>query len=176
LSQGVFFGHDFITVTKDESYEWEHLKASIFATIMDFFATGQPVLAETPPSSDTAPNPEDDEVVTMIKEILETRVRPAVQEDGGDITYKGFQEGVVFLQMQGSCSGCPSSSVTLKSGIERMLMHWVPEVQGVVAVSDDGIYIYIYHTNMLIYLKELEKLNLTQFKKTEEQIAQLKAK
>lgn len=107
---------------------------------MDFFATGQPVMTEDVlPASDTAPDPQDDEVVSMIKEILETRVRPAVQDDGGDITYKGFQDGVVFLKMQGSCSGCPSSSVTLKSGIERMLMHWIPEVQGVVAVTDDGI-------------------------------------
>jgi len=87
----------------------------------------------------------------MIKEIMETRVRPAVQEDGGDIVFKGFQDGVVFLKMQGSCSGCPSSAVTLKSGIEKMLMHWIPEVTGVVAVDDD----------------DLEKINLEQFQKVE---------
>jgi len=90
----------------------------------------------------------------MIKEILETRVRPGVQEDGGDIQYRGFQDGVVYLKMQGSCSGCPSSAVTLKSGIEKMLMHWVPDVTGVVAVDDD----------------DLEKLNLDHFKKLEEKI------
>ena len=94
---------------------------------MNFFDSGQPVVTNEAPPQDTAITPEDNEVVAMIKEIIETRVRPAVQEDGGDIVYKGFVEGVVFLKMQGSCSGCPSSAVTLKSGIEKMLMHWVPE-------------------------------------------------
>jgi Fe-S cluster biogenesis protein NfuA len=94
---------------------------------MDFFDSKKPLFTNELPPQDTAVLPEDSEVVAMIKEILETRVRPAVQEDGGDIVYKGFEDGVVFLKMQGSCSGCPSSSVTLKSGIEKMLMHWVPE-------------------------------------------------
>mmetsp|Transcript_26929 Transcript_26929/g.37942 ORF Transcript_26929/g.37942 Transcript_26929/m.37942 type:complete len:282 (-) Transcript_26929:45-890(-) len=153
--KGVFFGSDFITVTKDSGVDWATLKPTIYSAIMSFFDSGQPVVTNEPAPQDTAITPEDDEVVAMIKEIIETRVRPAVQEDGGDIVYKGFVDGVVFLKMQGSCSGCPSSAVTLKSGIEKMLMHWIPEVNGVVAVDDE----------------ELEKINLEQFKKVEENIA-----
>lgn len=141
--KNVFFGSNFISVGKDEEKEWAVLKPQIFQTIMDFFSSGQPVVTEAPVREDTAIQPDDSEVVQMIKELLETRIRPSVQEDGGDIVYKGFEDGIVFLQMQGSCSGCPSSTVTLKSGIERMLMHWIPEVNGVVAVEDSGTFIYL---------------------------------
>ncbi|KAK7343260.1 hypothetical protein VNO77_11873 [Canavalia gladiata] len=131
----VFFGSDFVTVTKSEDTAWEFLKPEIFAAIMDFYSSGQPLFLDSQAAAtmDTAIHQDDSETVAMIKELLETRIRPAVQDDGGDIEYRGFDEdtGIVKLRMQGACSGCPSSSVTLKSGIENMLMHYVPEVKGV---------------------------------------------
>lgn len=131
----VFFGSDFVTVTKSEDASWDFLKPEIFAAIMDFYSSGQPLFLDsnTAAAKDTAIKEDDSETVAMIKELLETRIRPAVQDDGGDIEYIGFDQesGIVKLRMQGACSGCPSSSVTLKSGIENMLMHYVPEVQGV---------------------------------------------
>ncbi|KAJ0103484.1 hypothetical protein Patl1_05906 [Pistacia atlantica] len=131
----VFFGSDFVTVTKSDDVSWDILKPEIFAAIMDFYSSGQPLFldSETATAKDTAIHEDDSETVAMIKELLETRIRPAVQDDGGDIEYCGFdpETGVVKLKMQGACSGCPSSSVTLKSGIENMLMHYVPEVKGV---------------------------------------------
>lgn len=131
----VFFGSDFITVTKSDDVSWDLLKPEIFAAIMDFYTSGQPLFLDesTAASKDTAIHEDDSETVAMIKELLETRIRPAVQDDGGDIVYRGFdtETGIVKLQMQGACSGCPSSAVTLKSGIENMLMHYVPEVKGV---------------------------------------------
>uniref|UniRef100_A0A803N081 Scaffold protein Nfu/NifU N-terminal domain-containing protein n=1 Tax=Chenopodium quinoa TaxID=63459 RepID=A0A803N081_CHEQI len=131
----VFFGSDFVTVTKSDEVTWDILKPEIFASIMDFYTSGQPLFLDesTAASKDTAIHEDDSEIVAMIKELLETRIRPAVQDDGGDIVYRGFdpETGIVKLQMQGACSGCPSSSVTLKSGIENMLMHYVPEVKGV---------------------------------------------
>lgn len=104
---------------------------------MEFFSSNEPILLETLPISDTTILEGDSETVAMIKELIETRIRPSVQDDGGDIIYKGFIDGVVFLKLQGSCSSCPSSSITLKSGIEKMLMHWIGEVTGVVAVETD---------------------------------------
>ncbi|CAK7325251.1 unnamed protein product [Dovyalis caffra] len=131
----VFFGSDFITITKSDDATWEFLKPEIFAAIMDFYSSGEPLFidAQAAAAKDTAISEDDSEIVAMIKELLETRIRPAVQDDGGDIEYHGFDEetGIVKLKMQGACSGCPSSSVTLKSGIENMLMHYVPEVKGV---------------------------------------------
>lgn len=131
----VFFGSDFVTVTKSDEASWDYLKPEIFATIMDFYTSGNPLFLDsnTAASKDTAIHEDDSEIVAMIKELLETRIRPAVQDDGGDIEYRGYNEetGIVKLRMQGACSGCPSSSVTLKSGIENMLMHYVPEVKGV---------------------------------------------
>ncbi|XP_022960817.1 nifU-like protein 4, mitochondrial [Cucurbita moschata] len=131
----VFFGSDFVTVTKSNDASWDFLKPEIFAAIMDFYSSGQPLFldSQTAAAMDTAINEDDSETVAMIKELLETRIRPAVQDDGGDIEYRGYDEetGIVKLRMQGACSGCPSSSVTLKSGIENMLMHYVPEVKGV---------------------------------------------
>ncbi|XP_078161591.1 nifU-like protein 4, mitochondrial isoform X2 [Carex rostrata] len=131
----VFFGSDFVTVTKSEEVSWDYLKPEIFAAIMDFYSSGNALFfdAKEATSKDTAIHEDDSEVVAMIKELLETRIRPAVQDDGGDIEYCGFdpETGIVKLRLQGACSGCPSSSVTLKSGIENMLMHYVPEVKGV---------------------------------------------
>nr|WBT76644.1 NFU4 [Mangifera indica] len=131
----VFFGSDFVTLTKSDNASWDFLKPEIFAAIMDFYSSGQPLFldSETAAAKDTAIHEDDSETVAMIKELLETRIRPAVQDDGGDIEYCGFdpETGIVKLKMQGACSGCPSSSVTLKSGIENMLMHYIPEVKGV---------------------------------------------
>lgn len=133
---GVFLGQDFITVTKGAS-EWQHLKPSILGLIMDHYLSGAPVLVSEK-AGDAAGEEffaEDDaEIVTTIKQLLDTRVRPAVAQDGGDITFHGFREGVVYLNMKGSCAGCPSSTATLKHGIENLLRHFVPEVSEVRAV------------------------------------------
>ena len=138
----VFFGLDFVTVTKSEEADWETVKPQTFEAIMNFYASGEAVMDESAlESSGTAIDEDDDETVAMIKELLETRIRPAVAEDGGDIVFKSFdhESGLVKVQLQGSCDGCPSSSVTLKSGIENMLMHYVPQVKGVVQDGqDDG--------------------------------------
>ncbi|KXZ55882.1 hypothetical protein GPECTOR_2g1433 [Gonium pectorale] len=138
----VFFGSDFVTITKRDDYSWPVLKPDIFAAIMDFYSSGEVLVsdAEALAASDTAIHPDDSEVVAMIKELLETRIRPAVQEDGGDIVFKGFEEdtGTVVVKLVGACSTCPSSTVTLKSGIENMLMHYIPEVKGVIEASDEG--------------------------------------
>ena len=139
---GVYLGADFITVTKAEAVEWIHIKPAILGAIADFFTAGLPVLKEgaTAPSGAAATSldeyeGEDREVVEQIIELIETRVRPAVAADGGDIVFKHYEPrtGVVFLSMQGACAGCPSSTMTLKAGIENMLKHYVPEVAKVEA-------------------------------------------
>ena len=126
---GVFFGHDFVTVTKAEGVEWDHIKPPILGAIMEHFQSGQPVIEgereETGHADHDGP---DAEIVKQIKELLDTRVRPAVAQDGGDITFHGFERGVVYLHMQGACAGCPSSTLTLKMGIENLLRHYIPEV------------------------------------------------
>ncbi|MBM3569791.1 MAG: NifU family protein [Alphaproteobacteria bacterium] len=126
---GVFLGADFVTVTKTEG-EWHHLKPAILGAIMEHFTAGKPVMLEGGPAAAQTEEAED-EIVVTIKELLETRVRPAVAQDGGDIVFHGYREGIVYLQMQGSCSGCPSSTATLKHGIESMLKHYVPEIVAV---------------------------------------------
>jgi Fe-S cluster biogenesis protein NfuA len=132
----VFFGADFISVTKTDG-DWRHLKPAILGAIMEHFTRELPVMAvataEDAEKSD-AYSAEDTEIVEQIKELLETRVRPAVASDGGDIIFKGFDSGTVFLQLRGSCAGCPSSTMTLKNGIENMLRHFIPEVNAVEAV------------------------------------------
>ncbi|XP_038963291.1 NFU1 iron-sulfur cluster scaffold homolog, mitochondrial isoform X4 [Rattus norvegicus] len=121
---------------ENEELDWNLLKPDIYATIMDFFASGLPLVTEeTPPGE--AGSEEDDEVVAMIKELLDTRIRPTVQEDGGDVIYRGFEDGIVRLKLQGSCTSCPSSIITLKSGIQNMLQFYIPEVEGVEQVMDD---------------------------------------
>ncbi|KAF7665643.1 hypothetical protein LDENG_00136090 [Lucifuga dentata] len=137
--KSVLLGPDFITITRsDANMDWKVIKPDVFAAIMDFFTTGLPVVNEdSTPSADTAPSDDDDEVVAMIKELLETRIRPTVQEDGGDIVYRGFEDGVVKLKLQGSCTSCPSSIVTLKNGIQNMLQFYIPEVESVEEVKDE---------------------------------------
>ena len=132
----VFLGADFVTVTKNDTVDWPSLKPQVLGAIMEHFVAGRPVLeGEAEASADEDVAPEDREIVEQIKELLETRVRPAVASDGGDIVFRGFRDGIVRLHMQGSCSGCPSSSATLKHGIENMLRHYVPEVVGVEKVE-----------------------------------------
>jgi len=129
---GVFLGHDFVTVTKAADRDWQTLKPLLLGAIMEHFTGGEEVI-DSPLEADDAGSfdPADAEVVQQIKELLETRVRPAVAQDGGDIVFRGFDKGIVYLHMQGSCSGCPSSTATLKMGIENMLKHYVPEVSEV---------------------------------------------
>ncbi|XP_059618867.1 NFU1 iron-sulfur cluster scaffold homolog, mitochondrial-like [Phlebotomus argentipes] len=134
--KSVFFGGDFITISKAEDAEWGILKAELFAVIMDFFASGLPILTGAKPNSETQINEDDDETVMMIKELLDTRIRPTVQEDGGDIIFMGYKDGVVQLKMQGSCSSCPSSIVTLKNGVQNMLQFYIPEVVAVEQVTE----------------------------------------
>ncbi len=133
---GVFLGADFITVTKADDGDWYRIKPAVLAAIMEHFTAGRPVvLADVAATAAMEANQEDeDEVVAQIKELLETRVRPAVAQDGGDIIFHDFEDGVVYLHMQGSCSGCPSSTATLKAGIENMLRYYIPEVVEVRAV------------------------------------------
>ena len=136
---GVFFGYDFITVTKDGP-DWQHLKPAILGAIMEHFMSGAPIMAAEATGNDAGDAGEfydkaDEELVLTIKELLDTRVRPAVAQDGGDITFRGFENGTVFLHMKGACAGCPSSTATLKHGIQNLLRHFVPEVQQVEQVS-----------------------------------------
>lgn len=123
----VFFGQDFITITKAPDIDWYVLKPAILGVVMEHFTTGAPVMIN---ADDTigANAEDDDDVVVQIKELIDTRVRPAVAQDGGDIVFHRFEEGVVYLQMHGACAGCPSSTATLKMGIENMLRHYIPEV------------------------------------------------
>jgi len=138
--EGVFFGRDFISVTAAPGVEWRELKPQVLNVLLDHFSSGAPLF--TPGSAagisvaaeSFDDNPEDAEVVAQIKELIETRVRPAVANDGGDIVYRGFQKGTVYLALHGACSGCPSSTMTLKQGIESLLKHYVPEVESVEAV------------------------------------------
>jgi Fe-S cluster biogenesis protein NfuA len=137
---GVFFGRDFVTVTKSAG-EWQHLKPAILGALMEHFLREEPILRDAAASADDDAGEEfydaaDEPVVGTIKELIETRVRPAVANDGGDITFRGFREGVVYLDMKGSCSGCPSSVLTLKRGIENLLKHFVPEVEEVRATEE----------------------------------------
>lgn len=137
--KGVFLGSDFITITKQPDLEWHILKPSLLAVIMEHFVARRPVITKTmaeihePVSGEFA-----DEIAAQIQELIDTRVRPAVAMDGGDIIFKRFEHGVVYLQLQGACSGCPSSTITLKDGIENMLKHYVPEVIRVESVDGDG--------------------------------------
>jgi Fe-S cluster biogenesis protein NfuA len=126
---GVFFGLDFVTVTKTDATEWDHIKPAILGAIMEHYQSGAVVMEGAAQSGHTDhDHGEDAAVVSQIKELLDTRVRPAVAQDGGDITFHGFERGVVFLHMKGACAGCPSSTLTLKMGIENLLRHYIPEV------------------------------------------------
>lgn len=139
--QGVFFGHDFISVTAAPTVEWKDLKPQILGILLDHFSSDAPLFKaagagaiSVDPEEDFSDDPKDADIVAQIRELIETRVRPAVAQDGGDIVYRGFRKGTVFLALHGACSGCPSSTMTLKQGIESLLKHYVPEVETVEAV------------------------------------------
>ena len=131
--EGVFFGSDFITITKNQSIEWQVMKPLILGSVMDHYNSGELTITKEQNSENSSLKKEDtdSDIVKQIKELLDTRVRPAVAMDGGDIIYDSFKDGIVYLHMQGACSGCPSSTATLKMGIENMLRHYIPEVQEV---------------------------------------------
>jgi Fe-S cluster biogenesis protein NfuA len=132
----VFLGGDFVSVTKTDTIDWPALKPQVLGALMEHFVAGRPVLdGDSDDLVEEDVDPADSEIVEQIKELLDTRVRPAVAGDGGDIVFRGYRDGVVRLHMQGSCSGCPSSSATLKHGIENMLRHYVPEVVAVEQVD-----------------------------------------
>ena len=133
---GVFLGADFVSVSKDDAQEWQHLKPAILGAIMEHFMSGAETVAGAAANDAAGVNydAEDEETVQTIKELLDTRVRPAVAQDGGDITFHGFREGVVYLSMRGACAGCPSSTATLQYGIENLLRHFCPDVRDVQAV------------------------------------------
>lgn len=126
---GVFYGADFVTVTKDDS-DWQHLKPAVLGAIMEHYMSGEPLLADGAAAADADEffSEADAETVEIIKDLIETRVRPAVANDGGDITFRGFKDGIVYLNMKGSCAGCPSSTATLQHGIQNLLKHFVPDV------------------------------------------------
>lgn len=136
----VFFGSDFITVTKAEDEDWNMIKAHILTNIMDHYISNRPIMVGEKKAgknlnkSDTSTE-EDSEIVRDIKELIDSRVRPAVAEDGGDIIFQDFKDGIVYLELHGACSGCPSSTITLKNGIENMLKHYIPEVEAVEAAN-----------------------------------------
>ena len=134
----VFLGSDFITITKSED-DWQQLKPILLTALMDFFLTGLPVINQTPALQDVSEGADgeegDSEIVSTIKQLLDTRVRPAVAQDGGDIVFHGYEDGVVSLTMRGACAGCPSSTATLKHGIENLLKHFIPEINEVRAVE-----------------------------------------
>ncbi|KAI6010167.1 HIRA-interacting protein 5 [Pisolithus marmoratus] len=153
--KSVFYGPDFVTVSKEAETTWSVIKPEVYSTLMEHFSSGMPLFRTQEDKDDAGPQDTrildtDSETVVMIKELLETRVRPAIMEDGGDIEYRGFgEDGYVKIKLKGSCRGCSSSTVTLKSGIERMLMHYIPEVKGVEQVLDE---------EEIIAQSELEKL------------------
>ena len=141
MVEGVFYGRDFISVTAAPGVSWTDLEPLVLETLLDHFVSGAPMFVagsaagiHVDDDSNFDDDPEDAEIIDQIKELIETRVRPAVAQDGGDIAYKGYRDGRLFLSMHGACSGCPSSSVTLKRGIESLIRHYVPEVESVEAV------------------------------------------
>jgi Fe-S cluster biogenesis protein NfuA len=141
MVEGVFFGRDFVSVTAAPGISWTDLEPLVLETLLDHFVSGAPMFIagsaggiHVASESDFEESPEDADIIDQIKELIETRVRPAVAQDGGDIAYKGYRDGRLFLSMHGACSGCPSSTVTLKRGIESLIRHYVPEVESVEAV------------------------------------------
>ncbi|KAL5339081.1 scaffold protein Nfu/NifU N terminal-domain-containing protein [Aspergillus crustosus] len=161
--QSVFYGTEFITVTKASDANWAHIKPEVFSLITQAVTSGEAIVSTVEKSGETAQkggnedslsyNEDDDEVVSMIKELLETRIRPAIQEDGGDIEFRGFENGIVMLKLRGACRTCDSSTVTLRNGIESMLMHYIEEVQGVEQATDPE-----EEVSMLEFAKFEEKL------------------
>jgi len=141
MVEGVFYGRDFVSVTAAPGVSWSDLEPLVLETLLDHFVSGAPLFApgsaagiHVGDDNDFEEDPADADIIDQIKELIETRVRPAVAQDGGDIVYKGYREGHLYLSMHGACSGCPSSTVTLKRGIESLIRHYVPEVETVEAV------------------------------------------
>ena len=133
---GVFLGSDFITITKSDNFLWEHIKPALLGTIMDFIQSGEEIINENSTATmHQIQDGPDSEIVKKITDLLDTRVRPAVAQDGGDITFQSYDQGIVYLHMQGACAGCPSSTMTLKMGIENLLKHYIPEVTEVRPVA-----------------------------------------
>ena len=132
---GDYFGLDFVNVTKAEGIDWQHIKPAILGAVMEHYQSGQPVIEGEQAAAHAAHDGPDGAIITQIKELLDTRIRPAVAQDGGDITFHGFDRGVVYLHMKGACAGCPSSTLTLKMGIENLLRHYIPEVTEVRPVA-----------------------------------------
>ena len=132
--RSVFLGYDFITVTKQEEAKWEFIKAEILVTIMDFLVSGQEAVIKAKTNKTSQPSEDEDQITKEIREIIETQVRPSVMQDGGDIVFHDFKNGIVRVELHGACSGCPSSTVTLKNGIENMLKYYVPEVISVESI------------------------------------------
>jgi len=153
----IFYGPDFVTVSKDPEATWAVMKPEIYSLLMEYFSSGRPLFRSDQDKENAGPQDTrildtDSETVAMIKELLETRVRPAIMEDGGDIEFRGFDEngdGLVRVKLKGSCRGCSSSTVTLKSGIERMMMHYIPEVKGVEQILDQEEEIALEEFNKL---------------------------
>lgn len=179
----IFYGPDFITVSKDSENTWAIVKPEIYSILMEHFTSGQPLFRsaedkERAGPQDTRILDTDSETVAMIKELLETRVRPAIMEDGGDIEYRGFDEdgtGIVSVQLKGSCRGCSSSTVTLKSGIERMLMHYIPEVKGVEQVSPNTTrFPETPYSSLRQVLDPEEVISQSEFDKLEQKLDQAK--
>jgi Fe-S cluster biogenesis protein NfuA len=135
---GVFMGSDFVSVTKTDEVDWAELKPAVLGVIMEHALSGEPVIEGDASAASEFYDEKDAKVVAEIKELLDTRVRPAVAQDGGDITFQGFKDGVVYLQMVGACSGCPSATATLKQGVENLLKHFVPQVNEVQEVAGPG--------------------------------------
>jgi Fe-S cluster biogenesis protein NfuA len=144
--KSVFLGSDFITITKDDQIKWDKIKMEIQATIMDFLSSGKPIIFENTSeenltsalkASNPESNSENEEIINQIKELIEIKVRPAVAMDGGDIIFHSFDKGIVYLVLKGSCSGCPSSTITLKNGIENMLKHYIPEIEAVEQIDEE---------------------------------------
>ena len=129
--RGVFLGKDFITVTKDDHHNWAVMKPPILTAIMEHFTANRPVLAESSVEASPAAIDESNPIIAKIRDLLDHKIRPAVAQDGGDITFHSYEDGIVYLNLKGSCAGCPSSSMTLKAGVENMLRHYVPEVREV---------------------------------------------
>lgn len=155
---GVFLGPDFVSVSKEEHLDWAELRPQIFGVIMDAYASGKPLVKSVETAHDTAADEDDDEVVEVIKELIETRIRPAVQDDGGDILFEGFnhEDGIVTVRLAGACVGCGSSEITLRNGVENMLMHYVPEVKGLVQAEDE---------------EALQQLSTSEFETLEQRLA-----
>lgn len=181
--KAVFYGPDFVTVSKDSDVAWSIIKPEVYSILMEFFSSGQPLFRsdedrESAGPQDTQILDTDSDTVAMIKELLQTRVRPAIMEDGGDIEYRGFSDdGIVQLKLKGSCRGCSSSTVTLKTGIERMLMHYIPEVQGVEQVRHmltSSVTTFLLSTRQV--LDEEEAIALQEFEKLEKRLHPEEAK